>query len=352
MNMARSSQFTSGVSRSGRWIGRITAALLCGAATTARISAAPQQISSELRVVGTDTMKELMNRWITAFVVAHPGIHVEAAASGALTAAPALTNGSADLVPLGRELTPPELNLFRKVHGYDPVGVRVALGSYDRSGRTVALAFFVHQSNPVTQLSFQQLQRIYCLHSGSDEPERPVTWGELGMTGKFAAMEVRPIGVNFPDGISNFIRLRLCPDRELRSNIRTEHTGGAVNVLQRIVSDVGSDPAAIGYAGFSNQQPGTRIVPISADGRQYLSGTREEVARAEYPLTRFIYVYVDRKPGDPVPPLQLAFLRFVLSQAGQALVAADGMYMPLPTAIAEHELEGLEDASIVVKEAH
>lgn len=351
MSRARSSRSASGVSRIFCWLACISAALSCSSTTgTAQAYAASQQISGELRIVGTDTMKELMGRWVAAFAAAHPDVHIEVSANSALTAAPALANGSADLVPLGRELTPTELDIFRKMHGYDPVGVRVALGSYDQSGRTVALAFFVPQSNPVAQLSFQQLQRVYCLPSGVGQSERPVTWGQLGVTGKLAAMEVHPIGVNFPDGISNFIRLRLCPDRELRPNIRTEHTGGPVNVLQQIVNDVAADPAAIGYAGFANQQPGIRIVPIAAGGRQYLSGTREEVARAEYPLTRFIYIYLDRKPHQPLSALQLAFLRFVLGPEGQALVAMDGIYMPLPAAMAEHEFEALQQDFRIVKE--
>jgi phosphate transport system substrate-binding protein len=295
------------------------------------------ELSGSIRIVGTDTMKELMGRWIAAFTALHPGAHIELAARGALTAAPALSDGSADLAPLGRELTPSELAAFHSNRAYDPTGIRVALGSYDISGRTVALAFFVNQSNPVAKLSFQQLDAVYCtsLRRGSAQPI--ITWGGLGLTGDWAARPIHPIGVNFLDGISNFIRLRICKGGELRSDIHSEHTGGPVNVLDRIVTDIAADPAAIGYAGFANLKPGSKLIAISEDSGPYLSGARTDVAAAQYPLTRFIYIFVDCKPGEAMPPLERAFLGYVESPDGQALVGTDGIYMPLPPAIAAAE---------------
>jgi phosphate transport system substrate-binding protein len=316
---------------------------LCALAPAPACTAqAPDDLHGTLRIAGTDTMKDLMDRWSAEFTRRHPDVHIELAAKGALTAAPALSSGTADLVSLGRELTPPELAAFRATHDHEPTGLRVALGSYDTSGKTVALAFFVNAANPIAKLSFQQLDAIYCtsLRRGATQPV--TRWGQTGLGGEWAAREIHPIGVNFPDGISNFIRLRVCAGGELRSDLRTEHTGGPVNVLQRIVQDVAADSAAIGYAGFANLEPGAKIVAISEDGSPYLSGTRAEVAAAQYPLTRFIYLYFDPKPGAPLSPLAGAFLRFVESPQGQALVATDGVYMPLPTAMARAELQHLQ----------
>ena len=308
-----------------------------GNSTLAQTRASTPELKGSIRIVGTDTMKELMDRWIAAFTALHPGVHIELAAKGALTAAPALADGSADLAPLGREFTPTELAAFRSSRSYDPSGIPVALGSYDISGRTVALAFFVNQSNPIARLSFQQLDAIYCstLLRGSAQPI--ATWGQLGLTGDWTGRPIHLVGVNFPDGISNFIRLRICQGGELRPDIRSEHTGGPVNVLERIVTDVAGDPAAIGYAGFANLKPGAKIVAISEDGGPYLTGTRAEVAVARYPLTRYIYIFIDHARGHPIPPLERAFLGYVTSPAGQALVGLDNIYMPLPLAIVQNQ---------------
>ena len=319
----------------------LASTLLTLLAATALSAQTPQDLRGTLRIAGTDTMKDLMERWVAAFTALHPEAHIELAANGALTAAPALTSGSADLVSLGRELTPPELAAFHATRDYDPTAVRVALGSYDTSGKTVALAIFVNAANPVQKLSFQQLAAAYCTPSGKDGTQ-PATWDQFGLGGEWATQAVHPIGVNFPDGISNFIRLRVCQGGELRADIRTEHTGGPVNVLARITNDVAADPAAIGYAGFANLEAGTKIVAVSEDGIHFTHGTRAEVASAEYPLTRFIYLFLDRRPGTAVPPLAAAFLRFVESPQGQSLVANDGVYLPLPPAILAVETQHLQ----------
>jgi phosphate transport system substrate-binding protein len=149
------------------------------------------------------------------------------------------------------------------------------------------------------------------------------------------------VGVNFPDGISNFIRLRVCKGGDLRQGIREEHTGGPINVLDRIVTDVTADPASIGYAGFANLKPGSKLIAISEDGGPYLEGTRAEVETARYPLSRYIYIFIDRAPGEPLQPLEREFLRYVTSPAGQTLVGSDNIYMPLPPSIAASQQEEL-----------
>lgn len=301
-----------------------------------QVQASPAEPQT-LRIVGTDTMKELMDRWIADFAAMHPEIRIELTAKGALTAAPALAGGSADIVTLGREFTPPELAAFHSSRDYDPTGVRVALGSYATSGRTAAIAFYVNRSNPIVKLNFKQLDAIYCTSLRQGGTKEITTWGQLGLTGEWASRRVEPIGVDFPDGISNFIRLRVCRDGTFRSDLKTEHTGGPINVLERIVTDVAADPSAIGYAGFANASSGVKQIAISEDGGPHLTGNPEEVAADTYPLTRFIYLFIDRKPGATIPPATLEFLRYVVSPQGQALVPTDEIYLSLPTPIAATE---------------
>jgi phosphate transport system substrate-binding protein len=327
--------------RYGSVVAAVLILLAASAVTRAKTPEPQQELRGSIRIVGTDTMKELMDRWITGFTAIHPGVHIELAAKGALTAAPALSDGSGDLAMLGREFTPSEIAGFHAKRPYDPTGIRVAIGSYDISGKTVALAFFVNQSNPITKLNFQQLDAIYCNSLLRKAPHPITKWGELGLTGEWAGRDIHPVGVNFPDGISNFIRLRVCKGGDLRQGIREEHTGGPINVLDRIVTDVTADPASIGYAGFANLKPGSRLIAISEDGGPYLEGTRAEVETARYPLSRYIYIFIDRAPGEPLQPLEREFLRYVTSPAGQTLVGSDNIYMPLPPSIAASQQEEL-----------
>ena len=327
--------------RHGSVVAAVLVLLAASAVIRAQTPQPRQELRGSIRIVGTDTMKELMDRWIAAFTAIHPGVRIVLAAKGALTAAPALSDGSADLATLGREFTPNEIVGFHAKRSYDPTGIRVAIGSYDISGKTVALAFFVNQRNPITKLSFQQLDAIYCNSLLRKAPHPITKWGELGLTGEWTTRDIHPVGVNFPDGISNFIRLRVCKEGDLRQNIREEHTGGPINVLDRIVTDVTADPASIGYAGFANLKSGSKLIAVSEDGGPYLEGTRAEVETARYPLSRYIYIFLDRAPGQPIPPLEREFLHYVTSSAGQALVGSDNIYMRLPPSIAANQQEEL-----------
>jgi phosphate transport system substrate-binding protein len=114
---------------------------------------------------------------------------------------------------------------------------------------------------------------------------------------------------------------------------------GKNHALDEIVRAVAADPAGIGYAGFANRLPGTRTLALAeAAGGPWYAGTRDEVARRVYPLTRTIFVFVRRPPGAPLDPALAAFLRFILSRQGQQAVADDpANFLPLPAGFAAGE---------------
>ena len=58
----------------------------------------------------------------------------------------------------------------------------------------------------------------------------------------------------------------------------------------------------------------------------------------EYPLSRFLYLSVNYKPGDKLDPLRREFLRYVFSKQGQEDVVKDGYY-PVTAAMATKYLE-------------
>ena len=296
------------------------------------------QLSGHFTSVGTDTMKDLMTSWIAGFTTLHPQVSIELQANGSLTAAPALIEGTAQLAPLSREMVPSEIARFKARYGYEPTAIRVALGSYDTSGHTVALALFVNADNPINQLDFTQLDAMYCTSHLQGAKQDITRWGQMGLTGDWADKPIHLIGVKVPDGISNFIRLRVCKDGTFRSGIHEENTGGTINVLDRIVTIVASDPDAIGYAGFANLKPGSKQIAISENsGGPFLHGTRSEVSSAQYPLTRYVYIYVNQAPGKPLDPALRDFFLYILSLDGQSAVEREGISMPLPAAIAAEQ---------------
>jgi phosphate transport system substrate-binding protein len=300
-------------------------------------------ISGHLVSVGTDTMDTLMKIWIAGFHQQDPAITVELQSQASMSVPAALTAGAAQLAPLSRELNPSEVEAFRAKHGYAPTEIAVALGSYRTPTRTVALTFYVNDANPIAQINLQQLDAMWCttLHRGATQPI--TEWGQLGLTGEWAHRPVHLVGVLPPDGVPNFITRRVCKGGLLRDGILGEKNGGPTSVLTRIVEDVAKDPNAIGYAGFHNRQPGTHpLLAAETAAGPYYTGTFDEVRTATYPLTRFVYIYVDRPPNAPLAPPVHEFLSYILSLEGQRAVEQEGIFMPLPPSITAEQLTRLQ----------
>jgi phosphate transport system substrate-binding protein len=110
-------------------------------------------------------------------------------------------------------------------------------------------------------------------------------------------------------------------------------------MLTRIVQQVAQDPYAIGYSGFGFASPGAKTVALSeADAGPWYRGTHDEVTRRVYPLTRTIYLGVNRAEGAPLAPAVREFLRFILSREGQeAFTQGPEKYLPLTAAVANVE---------------
>ena len=88
---------------------------------------------------------------------------------------------------------------------------------------------------------------------------------------------------------------------------------------------VASDISAIGYSGIGYITSGVKAVPLGEEAGKYVEATYENCLSGDYPLARFLYVYVNKKPGEPIDKLTTEFLKFVLSKQGQEIVVKDGL---------------------------
>lgn len=94
----------------------------------------------------------------------------------------------------------------------------------------------------------------------------------------------------------------------------------------------------IGYSGIGYKTSGVRAVPLTKkDGGKYIEASAENAVSGKYPLSRFLYVYVNKHPNKPLAPLEKEFIKLVLSQQGQEVVIKDG-YIPLPANVVEKYL--------------
>jgi phosphate transport system substrate-binding protein len=300
-------------------------------------------VKGEIRSVGADTMEELTKLWIAGFSKVQPGatFTMDAKASG--TAVPALTDGKADIGPCAREVLPPELGPFQKKFGYEPFAVRVASGSYRTPGKTHAIAFLVNKDNPIEKVTFSQLDAVFSTtrrHGGKEDIR---TWGQLGLKGEWADKPIALWGLIRPNGIANFIQARVMANGEYKSGINERTTVGSLAALDAIAQGVAADRYAIGYAGYGNLIPGVKAVALAEnDGGPYYKGTFDEVVTHTYPLSRHIYVYINRGPNQPIDPKIREFLDYILSKDGQDAVVKEGIFLPLSASAVKQERARLQ----------
>ena len=84
-----------------------------------------------------------------------------------------------------------------------------------------------------------------------------------------------------------------------------------------------------------------RAVPLKVDANsETIPATAEFDYAGTYPLARFLYMYVNYKPGSELDPLRKEFVKYVFSQEGQGNVLKDG-YFPISSRIADEDLANL-----------
>lgn len=288
--------------------------------------------SGAIRSVGSDGMKSLMDRWMQEFTHLQPGVrrgeiweHL-----GTLNGFHALMNGLADIAPMGRELWPQERRAYAEVTGIDqPVEIRVARGGFNTPQRTTAQVIFVHPGNPLRSISVPQLAALL-------RRDPAITrWGQLGLTGEWAD---RPIHVYMPPAIT---------PNAMSMQAMVLH-GGAWSAaaregsIEQTAQAIAGDPAAIGFGGLEEGAPGLGILAVApAQGAPAVTANYDTAASGAYPLTRYMYIRLTRRPGQPLAPHVREFLRFVLSRQGQAPVRYSG-YFPLTAREITAELAKLD----------
>ena len=296
----------------------------------------------EFNLVGADIMDEITLGWVKLFRQAYPKLSVtmEARASG--TGVPALTQGKAHAAPVGREALPAEHEAFVKKYGYEPFAIKVATGSLGSLGKTATSVILVAKSNPIKGLTFQQLDRIYSKSHklGGGEITK---WGQLGLSGEWADRAIHTYGLKPPNGIEQFVKWKVLRNGDWRDGIQNVKGQGFTHAFTVASNDMKTQLGGLTYALLANVTPDVRVVPLAAqEGQAFIMPTIETVYNHTYPLSRYVYIYLNRPPGTKLEPKTKEFLRCVLSQQGQQVVAAEGVFMPLLPSVVKEELAKLE----------
>lgn len=280
-------------------------------------------ISGNLSSVGSDTLANLMTLWAESFKRAYPNVNVQIQAAGSSTAPPALTENTSNLGPMSRLMKDKEVESFEKKFGYKPTPIAVAID---------ALAVFVHKDNPIKGLTIPQVDAIFSSTRTCSYPSDITRWGDLELTGSWAEREVQLYGRNSVSGTYGYFKDKALCKGDFKNTVNEQP--GSASVVQSVSSSVNG----IGYSGIGYTTSSVRAVPLSREaGKDFVAANPDNAIAGTYPLARFLYVYVNKEPGKPLPPLTAEFVRLVLSRDGQEVVVKDG-YIPLPAKVAEREL--------------
>jgi phosphate transport system substrate-binding protein len=283
-------------------------------------------VSGNLSSVGSDTLANLMTLWAEDFKRLYPNVNIQIQAAGSSTAPPALTERTSNIGPMSRMMKDNEIEAFESRYGYKPTAIPVAID---------ALAVFVHKDNPIEGLTIQQVDAIFSSNQRCGYNEAITNWGQLGMQGTWQRRDVQLFGRNSVSGTYGYFKeVALC-DGDYRNNVNEQP--GSASVVQSVSTSING----IGYSGIGYRTSSVRAVPIARNAdSEFFEASPENAVAGNYPLARFLYVYVNKEPNKPLPPLEREFVKSILSQSGQGIVIKDG-YIPLPARVVAGTMESL-----------
>lgn len=284
-------------------------------------------VSGNLSSIGSDTLANLMTLWAESFKRTYPNVNVQIQAAGSSTAPPALTENTSNLGPMSRLMKDKEVEEFEKKFGYKPTPIAVAID---------ALAVFVHKDNPIEGLTIPQIDAIFSSTRTCGYPQDIDTWGDLGLTDSWARREIQLYGRNSVSGTYGYFKDKGLCKGDFKNTVNEQP--GSASVVQSVSASING----IGYSGIGYTTSSVRAVPLARGAdKEFVAANPENAISGKYPLARFLYVYVNKSPESPLPPLTAEFIKLVLSREGQEVVVKDG-YIPLPAKVAERELSKIQ----------
>jgi phosphate transport system substrate-binding protein len=282
-------------------------------------------VTGRIKGVGSDTMNNEMTLWAEGFLGIYPAVKAEIEGKGSGTAPPALIAGTANFGPMSRLMKNKEIDEFKAKYGYAPTALRTSIDM---------LAVYVNKDNPIKGLTFAQLDAIFS--STRKRGHKPVrTWGDVGLTGEWANKPISIFGRNAASGTYGFFKKNVLLNGDYKAEVK-EQPGSAA-----VVQGVARDKYAIGYSGIGYKTVDVRAVPLTTEkGMEFVPAEAARAYAGEYPLARFLYLYVNHKPGSDLDPLRKEFVKYIFSKQGQSDAIRAG-YLPIGRLIAEKELKSV-----------
>jgi phosphate transport system substrate-binding protein len=277
----------------------LLAAGLCIAATGIGKAADKKAIQN----IGSDTMVNLAQAWAEAYQKIDKNVSVEVSGGGSGIGVAALINGTCDIANSSRKLEPEEVEKAKAKHGHDP---KEFLVGYD------ALAIYVHPSNPLNEISLEELSEIY------REGGKIDNWSQAGA--KIKGDKIVRVSRQNNSGTYHYFR-------ETVVGKKSDFKLGSrdMNGSKDVVALVERTPSAIGYSGLGYRTDKVKVLKVSKKkGDKSVEPSIATTWDNTYPIARPMFMYT---PGQPSPHIE-HYINWILTDAGQKIVEESG-YVPL-----------------------
>jgi phosphate transport system substrate-binding protein len=248
----------------------------------------------KITVKGSDTMVILAQKWAETYMKKNPGAVIQVTGGGSGVGITALINGTTDICNASRPMKPSEIDKLKA--RYNTLGVEIPCA---KDGVTI----FLNEANKVQELTLKQLSDIYT--------GRIRNWKEVG--GNNA--EIRLYGRENSSGTYVYFH-----DDVVKADYAAsvQSLPGTAAVVNAVVKDVNG----IGYGGAAYAK-GIKLCAVKKDDKnQAYQPTAESIAKGEYPITRYLYMYMRNKPTGETKK----YIDWILSPEGQSIVMEIGYF--------------------------
>jgi phosphate transport system substrate-binding protein len=322
-----------------------------------------QQLTGWIRLHGNNYLSDGMlgDLWQQGFAKFQPGIRLSYYLPTSALAFAALYYDQADLV-MGHRPGFYDLLAYERVKSFDPTEITAVTGSYDVGGWENSLTILVNEDNPLKCINMEQLDGVF----GSERtggwagtnwrsdwargPQKNIrTWGQLGLSGEWADKPIDVYGFSIRYNTATDFSDKVLKGSD-KWNEKIQAYGNIVNPdgsryieADQITDNLGKNKYGLAYNRFRGERPRVRRISVApGNSRDCVEHTLENVQNRTYPLYNEQYFYTTVKPGMKMDPKVKEFLRYVLSQEGQAEIIRDGKYLPLTAAVVREQLKKLD----------
>jgi phosphate transport system substrate-binding protein len=250
-----------------------------------------------ITVKGSDTMVILAQRWAERYMAAHPDVTIQVTGGGSGTGISALINGTTDICDASRPMKKSERDKLKQRFGTLGVEIKCAQDG---------LSIYVNEGNPITELTMQQIKDIYLGNT--------TNWQDIGGPNQRIIL----YGRENNSGTYVYFKDNVLDGQDFAAT--TQSLPGTAAV----VNAVAKDKWGVGYGG-SAYGKGIRELKVKKDAQSTAyAPTLENIKSAEYPISRYLYMYVKNRPTGKMKE----YIDWILGDEGQNIVSEVG-YFPL-----------------------